>query len=103
MMVPMTATPTRTGSTSACGTTAAACAAATSSGLGYTSDGSGSISVPTLVPGEPVVQQVRGLLPRRNRLAGAAQQNGDQSATIAVGSDDEGLVRFPTRLLQQRC
>ena len=43
--------------------------------------------------GEAVVQQVRGLLPRRDRLPGAAHQHRDQPAAVVVGGADERLAR----------
>ena len=52
MIVPITATPMRTGSASAAGISGEAAAlAASASGLGGISDGSGSIRLPILVPG----------------------------------------------------
>ena len=65
-------------------------------GLAASSEGSGSISVPDLGARrrrEAVVEQVRGLLPRRDRLAGAAHQHRHQPAAVVVGGADEGLTR----------
>lgn len=52
MMVPITATPMRTGSASAAAISGEAARTASASGLGGSSDGSGSIRSPIFVPAE---------------------------------------------------
>ena len=99
MIDPTMPTPTRTGMASTSGSSGAALSAAAlsaASGFGASERGIGFDQRADLGARrrrEAVVQQMRRLFPRRDRLTGPAHQHHHEAAAVPLGCADECLAR----------
>ena len=98
MIDPTMPTPTRTGVASTSGSSGAALSAAAPGGLRLRRDERGigfdqRADLGARRRREAVVQQMRRLFPRRDRLTGAAHEHHHQAAAVALRCADECLAR----------